>query len=350
MKISFHYTPLSEAHARNHDEVFTSHLEIPDVLMGEHDLRERLLSIGTRLIAPLTKLNVFMDCPTLGVKSHWLKPPADVDPHYRFERRSIFLVFESLGGSRVLKRQFRILFPVSNFDASEYGVDRRKRRKASLQRNLKLWASSVQGQLILELGEQIVSLLNADTSQGTWTLNGYHPSWQDAAVAKRLDNLSKKRVKAEREAERLARKRLKSAEELQQAAQQTVEMTHGAGRKVGARPGTFKGVFMRSQLEIRFASECEERGIRWVYESKSLGESAYLVDFYLPEHRAWVEVKGRFSAHDRQLLPGVARSLRDDQQERLFIYTQGKCYKVDPGGMKEIDQQAFWRELLRTEK
>lgn len=116
---------------------------------------------------------------------------------------------------------------------------------------------------------------------------------------------------------------------------------------MGARPGIYKGIQMRSQLEIRFASELDERGIKWIYEGEALSETSYLVDFFLPDLGTWVEVKGRFEARDKQVLPLVAKYLKTERKQRLLVYTgAGKCCVVNPSGFREIERKNFWSELF----
>ena len=123
---------------------------------------------------------------------------------------------------------------------------------------------------------------------------------------------------------------------------------HGTGRVPGARPGIYKGVQMRSQLEIRFAAELDERGIRWFYEGEALGAAQYLVDFYLPDLGTWVEVKGAMTAKDRQVLPEIARTLKTERQQRLLLYSgSGPCYAINPSGFREVERKNFWAELMK---
>ena len=122
----------------------------------------------------------------------------------------------------------------------------------------------------------------------------------------------------------------------------------GAGRRPGPIPGIFKGVQFRSQLEIRFAAELESRSIRWAYETERLGEGNYLVDFHLPDLKAWVEVKGRFEPRDNYLLKDVATYLKEARGERLFVYTSGACFLVYPSRFTEIKRKDFWERLLEA--
>lgn len=103
---------------------------------------------------------------------------------------------------------------------------------------------------------------------------------------------------------------------------------------------------MRSQLEIRFAAHIEEMGMRWLYETERLGEGQYLVDFYLPDLKAWVEVKGQFEPRDNYLLKEVAALLKTERGERLFVYTQSKAFAVNSRSFVEINHKEFWAKLI----
>lgn len=56
----------------------------------------------------------------------------------------------------------------------------------------------------------------------------------------------------------------------------------------------YKGYRFRSRLEARWAVFFDALGIEWEYEKEGFtnGEEYYLPDFYLPQHKVWVEVKG----------------------------------------------------------
>lgn len=57
----------------------------------------------------------------------------------------------------------------------------------------------------------------------------------------------------------------------------------------------YKGYRFRSRLEARWAVFFDTLGIAWEYEKEGfdLGEAGwYLPDFWLPEQRCWIEVKG----------------------------------------------------------
>lgn len=109
----------------------------------------------------------------------------------------------------------------------------------------------------------------------------------------------------------------------------------------------FQGIQFRSQLEIRFATELASRGIDWIYEKERLGQGNYLVDFYLPDHKQWVEVKGKFEPRDHYLLKEVAQMLEIERQEELFVYTSGKCFRVTSEEFVPMKRSEFW-ELIET--
>ena len=119
----------------------------------------------------------------------------------------------------------------------------------------------------------------------------------------------------------------------------------GAGRRVGAVPGIFKDVQFRSQLEIRFVTQLEEYGIRWFYESERLGDGNYLVDFYLPDLKTWVEVKGKFEPRDNYLLKDVAAYLKRERSERLYVFSASKAYAVNSASFHEIAHTLFWSKI-----
>lgn len=61
------------------------------------------------------------------------------------------------------------------------------------------------------------------------------------------------------------------------------------------RSGYYKGIRMRSQVEIRCAKKLDDAGIKWIYEYKRFYledlDRTYLPDFYLPEFDTYLEVK-----------------------------------------------------------
>jgi hypothetical protein len=62
----------------------------------------------------------------------------------------------------------------------------------------------------------------------------------------------------------------------------------------------YEGITFRSKLEADYARCFDALGVEWRYEPKGqyFGDQFYLVDFYLPRSRQWVEVKGVFEPAD----------------------------------------------------
>ncbi|MGA2467238.1 MAG: hypothetical protein ABSH06_23170 [Thermodesulfobacteriota bacterium] len=63
-----------------------------------------------------------------------------------------------------------------------------------------------------------------------------------------------------------------------------------------AIPTEYKGIFFRSKLEASYAKTLDELKIVWVYEHNGydIRGVKYLPDFWLPEIRTFLEVKGPF--------------------------------------------------------
>ncbi|MBX3060761.1 MAG: hypothetical protein KF770_30240 [Anaerolineae bacterium] len=205
---------------------------------------------------------------------------------------------------------------------------------------------------IQSLGEQIAAFLNAEPSSEksfAWTYKGFHPLWSDNAAIKAFNKRSKKQMveaeKKEKQAQKLRDREANIAEMIVNGSEPASPVTTGAGRRVGAVPGIFKGVQFRSQLEIRFVTQLEANQIRWIYEGERLGEGNYLVDFYLPDLKTWVEVKGKIEPRDDYFLKEIASYLKRERGERLFVYTSGKAYRVMAREFRELSHKEFWTKL-----
>jgi hypothetical protein len=63
---------------------------------------------------------------------------------------------------------------------------------------------------------------------------------------------------------------------------------------IGAIETVYKGYNFRSRLEARWAVFFDDLSIKWLYEPEGFEAYGYkyLPDFYLPEFKTWVEVKG----------------------------------------------------------
>jgi len=191
------------------------------------------------------------------------------------------------------------------------------------------------------IGEHCVYLLNANPDPTIrWQFTSYITRYYDNAAIKRFN-------KQQRKVQSLEKRQRKEAENAATGESKPSPKT-GAGRRIGAVPGVFKGVQFRSQLEIRFVTQLESKGIKWIYESERLGEGNYLVDFYLPDLKCWVEVKGKPEPRDEYLLKEVAAYLAHERQERLYVYSQGKCLAVSEDRFQELKQPEFWILLKQT--
>ncbi len=347
MKIAFIFTDKPNLAEVPSDERYRSYFEVPDAVKTLPDIRQKIIAIG-ELVGQFTNVSLHVSCSDVDLKNYPVKQrdePTKITERVFYNSSAMCLYFEpsrrKYGQKRVM---LKIFSPLSPSFPRRYSRDKGYYSLTSKWEDPILIAYT---ERLQTLSEQLLALLNID---GDWHVLYFHPYlWQ-----KSLANLHNKRSrirnaeqrKREREEEKRKAREAKRAEKL--AAHPPQPLTHGAGRTVGARPGIYSGVQMRSQLEIRFASELDERGIKWLYEGEALGESGYLVDFYLPDLSAWVEVKGRFEPRDRQVLPKVAKYLKTERSHRLLVYTNsGACFVVNPSGFREVERKNFWGELLR---
>jgi len=118
-------------------------------------------------------------------------------------------------------------------------------------------------------------------------------------------------------------------------------VARGPRRKISVE-SVYHGAYMRSLFEVEFAKELDRREIKWQYEPERIGGGRYLIDFYLPDLKCWVEVKGRFEARDDLLLPLAASHLRTERGERLFLYMKTDAYRVNTKGFEPLTHAAFW--------
>ena len=79
----------------------------------------------------------------------------------------------------------------------------------------------------------------------------------------------------------------------------------------------YRGCRFRSRIEARWAVFFDALGIEWEYEREGyeLGASGrYLPDFWLPEQRYWIEIKGSYPPiEERRKLSAFARGMPDDE-------------------------------------
>ncbi len=126
---------------------------------------------------------------------------------------------------------------------------------------------------------------------------------------------------------------------------QRITVRTRSGGQITATPGIYKFTRFRSQLEIHFAKELDVRQIRWFYEPERLGRGRYLVDFYLPDCKSWVEVKGQVDSRDHLYLREVADMVGRERHQRLFMYTRKRAFVVSAGNFREITHDEFWAML-----
>jgi hypothetical protein len=73
---------------------------------------------------------------------------------------------------------------------------------------------------------------------------------------------------------------------------------------------TYAGCRFRSRLEARWAVFFDTLGIAWEYEPQGYlvgpEQLPYLPDFWLPDIRLWIEVKGQATPRDLQVLTSAA--------------------------------------------
>ena len=87
-------------------------------------------------------------------------------------------------------------------------------------------------------------------------------------------------------------------------------------------PETYKGIRMRSRLEVRYAKFFDQHRLNWSYEPEGFQIIGvrYLPDFYLPDIRTIVEVKGVLDQLDiRKLSALVPVAAKNDIMTVLAI-------------------------------
>jgi hypothetical protein len=365
VKVIFTFTDEPDISALPASRRYNSPFELPDTALQVPDFKERVLTIA-QAVGQLTQAALHLTCKELDLKDYPIKRDIPEELKNKFDH-SIVATIIVFTGRRPKRRQFKIYLP----DITSLPKFLYQHRGKSLTRNLfgiqDNWCHTDEQRAYFKalstITEQLLLLLNTEPDPYTarkWGWVGFQPSWVDNTLISRW----RRDVKKERAQERKRQKeeeRLKVRQAKLEARQAKLKEQArnrnpndppqtGAGRRVGAVPGIFKGVQFRSQLEIRLATELEERGVRWVYESERIGEGSYLVDFYLLDYRSWVEVKGTFEARDNYFLKEVAKILKAERGETLYVFSQRKCYLVNPSGFKELSRTEFWKRLLTPPK
>lgn len=86
----------------------------------------------------------------------------------------------------------------------------------------------------------------------------------------------------------------------------------------------YNGFHFRSRLEARWAVFFDHLGIKYLYEPQGfvLGEEkiCYLPDFYLPELKTWIEVKGVMTKDDEKKIKYfIEEYLANNNEEKIII-------------------------------
>ncbi|MCU0499426.1 MAG: hypothetical protein MUF87_18910 [Anaerolineae bacterium] len=328
VKVTLTMTPYPDLAATPRDLRVSSSLTLPEDAKRREDLREQILAIAEHA-AYFTQFSLFVSCKEAGLRDHPVSQKPEVNRWLAM--RAIMFAFTHVFTYSQHTKHVKLHLPAP----AEFPLYVKKQDKPLLLSSLE---SSLKDQPYLirirAFIDGVTNLLSGEHHRAYF--EGVHPNYLQTRMIKRLNQHGKKQ-KRERQQTRVT----------STPPSETSTLPHGAGRTIGARPGVYQGVQMRSQLEIRFASELDERGIRWVYEGEAIGPSQYLIDFYLPDLGVWVEVKGKLSARDRQGLPEVAQTLKNDRGEVVYLYTQDKCYRVNPSGLREIEQASFWQALRK---
>ena len=110
----------------------------------------------------------------------------------------------------------------------------------------------------------------------------------------------------------------------------------------------YKGITMRSLLESRIAYLLDKLNIIWIYEPKVFMLSSgiiYKPDFYLPELKQWIEVKGEIKSHNEEI---SKQFVKDNCTTLLLIsYKDIKWFSYLDGN---YDSTAYSNELVDTAK
>ena len=99
----------------------------------------------------------------------------------------------------------------------------------------------------------------------------------------------------------------------------------------------YNGCLFRSRLEARWAVFYDHLGIQWEYEKQGYkleDGTCYLPDFWLPEQRYWIEIKGRIPiASDEAKLVEVCK----DTEASGFLFWGS----MPPGDGTQPDQPGW---------
>jgi len=94
-------------------------------------------------------------------------------------------------------------------------------------------------------------------------------------------------------------------------------------------PTIYKGIQMRSKLETKVALFLDYLKIKWEYEPKTFLLSngiMYKPDFYLPEHKQWIEVKGVVGKNNLEISEIFSR----DNSVDLLLISDDSIHFFEP--------------------
>ena len=122
-------------------------------------------------------------------------------------------------------------------------------------------------------------------------------------------------------------------------------------------PTAYGGIRFRSKLEAGWAEFFDRHRIEWAYEPEGFAFEGvcYLPDFYLPEIKTIVEVKGVLDAADNKKLSSIAPvAAKNGVMIILAQAPAGECFSlVEPSPQRQDEQFGYDKaniELVRCAK
>lgn len=344
MRLTFTFPTRSSDYGGKHGSARTS-LRLPDTVGRLPEFKERVITLG-KLIAEFSHVPVEISCRRVGIVDHLIASgDGEMSAPTSLVANTI-IKMETYAFFRPEKVLLRFpapsLLPIPFTEPATLDL-RNPASDAYFMREFQAQTTEQQKYIdaIFAIANACLSLLNAEPPNENghmWTFTGFHPHWEEPSTRK-LVNEPKPPSSAHMHSG------LKGA--VVRALGTTQSLAPKPVRRYWAAPGVFKGVSMRSQSEIRCAAELEKRGIRWLYEYERLGPPQYLVDFFLPELGAWIEVKySDLDARDEFQLPVVADYLASERGQRLFLFSNRSCYRISSEGFAPLDFKTFWTEIV----
>jgi hypothetical protein len=104
-------------------------------------------------------------------------------------------------------------------------------------------------------------------------------------------------------------------------------MAMSKGDNLIGKETIYKGIVMKSRFETKIAFFLDSLKIKWEYEPKAFMLSdgtTYIPDFYLIEHKMWIEAKGVIEEHNKNLSKLFVKEIK--QHLILMAPTEGFYY------------------------